>query len=156
MPDRRVALFFALGLVVCPGLAQQSKPCTQLPEKVREASPYVIFDRATIQGSGAASLEEFLTRRTTMNLAPAENIQDASGKTIRPLILLDGQKMANERTGSKGSPRPARLKDISLSAVERIEVLPPNAPRFPGEEATGGVINIVLRRDQLGAAIKQG
>jgi outer membrane cobalamin receptor len=60
--------------------------------------------------------------------------------------------MADGRQGSGDGP--ARLKDIPLAAVERIEVLPPNAPGFAAEEATGGIINIVLRRDQAGAAIE--
>ena len=58
-----------------------------------------------------------------------------SGKP--PLILVDGRKATE-----------AELKDIPLSAIERIEVLPSNGDTLKtyGTEARNGVVNIVKKR----------
>jgi len=42
------------------------------------------------------------------------------------------------------------LNGIPLAAIERIEVLPTTASGIYGGSATGGVINIILKRDFQG------
>src|SRR6185436_13393963 len=62
-------------------------------------------------------------------------------------ILVDGHRVAE---GQQGSPMQPDINGIPLMAIERIEVLPTTASGIYGGGATGGVVNIVLRRDYHG------
>ena len=64
------------------------------------------------------------------------------------LILIDGRRSAGANLS--GSPQQPDLNGIPLAAIERIEVLPTTASGIYGGGATGGVINVVLRRDYSG------
>lgn len=130
-----------------------------------DAQPYVIFDREKIEQSGATNLESFLRDRLSMNANGAPNALRAtqSGNqssfnlrglgATQTLILVDGRRLP-PGPASGGSPRQADLNGIPLSAVERIEVLPATASGIYGGSATGGVINIILRRDYAGTEFK--
>jgi iron complex outermembrane receptor protein len=130
-----------------------------------DAQPYVIFDREKIEQSGATSLEGFLRDRLAMNTNGTPNalrptqVGNQSSFNLRglgatqTLILVDGRRLPpGPATGS--SPRQADLNGIPMSAVQRIEVLPATASGIYGGSATGGVINIVLRRDYAGSEFK--
>ncbi|WP_340054746.1 TonB-dependent receptor plug domain-containing protein, partial [Pseudomonas sp. JAI120] len=68
------------------------------------------------------------------------------------LILVDGRRLAGfSVAGSLAQPD---INGIPLSSVERIEVLPTSASGIYGGGATGGVINIILRRDYQGLEAK--
>lgn len=132
-----------------------------------DAQPYVIFDRAVIEGSGARNLEDFFRQRLPMNTAAAPPSQSQSGLgnmsqinlrglgTNQTLILIDGHRAPGPVTAT-GSTAPGQpdLNGIPLEAVERIEVLPTTASGIYGGSATGGVVNIILRRDYSGAEVK--
>lgn len=125
-----------------------------------DAQPYVVFDRQVIEKSGARTIEEFLNQRLTANTSFAANNQNQSffGNTSRinlrglgtdeTLILIDGRRTVGFVFG--GQPEQADINGIPLAAVERIEVLPSTASGIYGGGATGGVINIVMRRDYSG------
>jgi outer membrane receptor protein involved in Fe transport len=125
-----------------------------------DTQPYVVLDRATIEKSGASNIEELLRRRLTMSASsrsastvPTENGNisqiDLRGLGAgQTLILIDGHRTASYGFG--GIPQQPDLNGIPLSAVERIEVLPTTASGIYGGSATGGVINIILRRDYSG------
>ncbi|MDB6095569.1 MAG: hypothetical protein JWM32_3131 [Verrucomicrobia bacterium] len=135
-----------------------------IKRSVDDPQPYVIFDHAKIERSGAINIEDFLRQRLAMNLPNSSNSQagfsggDTSAINLRglganqTLILIDGRRTA--RTSSGFSLGQADLNGIPLAAIERIEVLPTTASAIYGGEATGGVINVILRRDYAGAELK--
>src|SRR5690606_5082656 len=67
------------------------------------------------------------------------------------LILVDGRRQPG--FPSYGNSGQADLNGIPLAAIERIEVLPTTASGIYGGSATGGVVNVVLRRDYQGAEV---
>ncbi len=125
-----------------------------------DPQPYVVFDSEDIQNSQASSLEEFFRTRLPMNAAAGSvNQNTGEGQTTssinlrglgqnETLVVVDGRRLP-ELTSS-GFPLQPDLNGIPLAAIERIEVLPSTAGGIYGGSATGGVVNIVLRRDYRG------
>lgn len=132
-----------------------------------DAQPYVIFDRTAIERSGATNLQDFLKQRLTMNTVGSTPDISTGGDTRgnlsqinlrglgsgQTLVLIDGHRTTNS---SFGSPSQVDLNGIPLSAIERIEVLPTTASGIYGGSATGGVVNVILRRDYSGVEFKVG
>jgi len=130
-----------------------------------DPQPYVVFDRETIQRSGAQNLEAFLRDRLPMNasgLANGLRVSQASTRSRfnlrglgggQTLILIDGRR-TTPGPSIGGSPEQPEINGIPMSAIERIEVLPTTASGIYGGSATGGVINIILRQDYAGVEAK--
>lgn len=132
-----------------------------------DAQPYVVFEREAIEQSGARSLEDFLRQRLPQNAQGQVNEQSASyfGNlpqinlrglgTGQTLLLVDGRRMSpTATTGVVGPPYQPDINGIPLAAIERIEVLPTTASGIYGGSATGGVINIITRRDYSGFEVR--
>jgi iron complex outermembrane receptor protein len=129
-----------------------------------DVQPYVIFDRATIEQSGAADVSDFLKQQLPMNAAVEGNSQQASTDGNRSsislrglgeretLVLVDGHRLVS--SSGAGELSQSDINGIPLAAIERIEVLPSTASGIYGGSATGGVINVVLRRDYSGIETK--
>lgn len=130
---------------------------------VNDPQPYVVLSREDIERSGAINLNDFLLKRLSANnnatsaSQSGEILGDRSGINLRglgegqTLILVDGRRLAGVSGGfSTGQPN---LNGIPLSAVERIEVLPTTASAIYGGSATGGVINVILRRGYEGGEV---
>lgn len=132
-------------------------------ERTRDdAQPYVVFDRETIERSGATNVEDFLKQRLTMNTQAATASQSTTGNitgnssainlrglgTNQTLILIDGHRIADFSIGNV--VQQSTINGIPLAAIERIEVLPTTAGGIYGGSATGGVVNIILRREYSG------
>lgn len=125
-----------------------------------DAQPYVVFSRTEIERSGARNIEEFLRSGLAANTSAGSNAQTGPSVgtrsqinlrglgTEQTLILIDGRRAVSPVF--QGSPDQPDVNGIPLSAVERIEVLPTTASGIYGGGATGGVVNIVLRRDYSG------
>ncbi|MCE4556658.1 TonB-dependent receptor domain-containing protein [Roseateles cellulosilyticus] len=125
-----------------------------------DIQPYVVFDAEQIAKSGAQTIEGFLQANLPMNAQQTTNPQ--LGPQVSPegridlrglgsdqtLILVDGRRLPSISTGD--SFRQANLNGISISQIERIEILPATASGIYGGGATGGVINIILKRDYSG------
>lgn len=131
-----------------------------------DAQPYVVFDRATIETSGAKDVEDFLRSRLTMDTQTFSNDQtnrtagNSSGINLRglganqTLILIDGHRRAGTVAVNSTTPfGQPDLNGIPLAAIERIEILPTTASGIYGGGATGGVVNVILRRDYHGAEV---
>lgn len=126
-----------------------------------DPQPYVIFDHQRIEQSAATNIEDFLKRRLSQNATADTNSQKTTDMgnssninlrglgTGQTLILIDGRRapVQLDRFGGLGQ---ADLNGIPLAAVERIEVLPTTAAGIYGGGATGGVVNVILRRDYDG------
>lgn len=130
-----------------------------------DAQPYMIFERVDLERSGARNVEDFLARRLTASTSStthAQNGDSALGNISsidlrglgqdETLILVDGRRIAGY--SHESAPAQPDINGIPLAAIERIEVLPATASGIYGGGATGGVINIVLRRDYDGVDVK--
>lgn len=130
-----------------------------------DIQPYVVFNREQIQQSQAGNLEEFFRARLPMNAAYApnglipNNLGNQSTIDLRgfgaaqTLILVDGRRLpgvSNFGAQQAGELSQPDINGIPMSAIERIEVLPSTAGGIYGGSATGGVINIILRKDFSG------
>lgn len=135
-----------------------------------DAQPYVVFESETIEQSGIGTLEDFLLQRLPMVTSRAPRSRPSSatspsaingqGSIIslrglsseQTLILVDGRRTSGPMIGT--SLFQTDLNGIPMSAIERIEVLPSTASAIYGGGATGGVINIVLKRSFAGTEIR--
>ncbi len=129
-----------------------------------DVQPYVIFTRSAIEQSGVTNLEEFLKQRLPMNSQGATYSQapttrgNASTINLRglgssqTLVLVDGHRTISAFNAE--SIVQGDLNGIPLAAIERIEVLPTTSSGIYGGSATGGVVNVILRRDYVGAEMK--
>lgn len=133
-----------------------------------DIQPYVVFSREDIDLSQASNIEEFLNTRLPMNQSkgtmsrntPEGDTGNRSSFNLRglgtnqTLILINGRRAPGVSTLTTGDLGQPDLNGIPLSAVERIEVLPTTASGIYGGGATGGVINVILRKDYVGNEIR--
>jgi len=130
-----------------------------LPRTRDDVQPYVVFDREVIDRSMATNLEDFFRMRLPMNqtfsAAAQSGSSNASSINLRglgpsqTLILVDGRRLPN-RVAAGGLTTQADLNGIPLGMIERVEILPSTASGIYGGGATGGVINIITRKDYSG------
>jgi iron complex outermembrane recepter protein len=125
-----------------------------------DPQPFLVLDRAFIERSGATDLEELFRDRLTASTAFGSDIQSSQGLgnyvaanlrglgSDETLILVDGRPLAQIAAGKV--IRSANLKSIPIEIIERVEILPSTASAIHGANATGGVINIILRRNADG------
>lgn len=123
-----------------------------------DVQPYVVLDRMQIEKSQATDIKDFLRTRLTMANVPVMNVTTNINLrglgTNQTLILIDGRRVPGFTLGATPPGRSqADLNGIPLAMVERIEILPSTASGIYGGEATGGVINIVMRKDYSGAVL---
>jgi len=135
-------------------------------------SALIVYTRADIEQSGSATLDQF-ARNMTENFSGVDTISNQSSNIrfsptnssnginsfqgasfnlhglgpTTTLTLLNGQRLAPG--GLDGSF--TDISQIPLGAVDHIEVLPDGASAIYGADAVAGVINIITRRDFIGA-----
>lgn len=111
------------------------------------ANPITIIDKKTIKMMGSRRLDEVLREQTGMamvndlgagNRSLGIQMQGFSSEYI--LILINGQPMTGRFSGNFD------LSRISVSDIERIEVIKGAASSLYGSEAMGGVINIITKQ----------
>ncbi|MET3667166.1 outer membrane receptor protein involved in Fe transport [Caulobacter sp. 1776] len=134
-----------------------------------DIQPYDVALDETIRTAGATDIEGFMRRAmpsdaqsASLVQAPVANSASArsridllglgSGQT---LVLVDGRRLPSvpEAVGNGAGFVQADVNGIPLAAVERIEVLTAAAGALYGAGATGGVVNIILKRDYQGAEV---
>ncbi len=140
---------------------------TDIKRTEDDPQPYVVFERAEIDRSMASSLEDFLKTRLPMNTVGETNSQYVGLRfgsqssinlrglgTNQTLVLVNGRRMPRiSDSFSTNELNQPDINGIPLNAIERIEVLPSTASGIYGGGATGGVVNIVLRRDYTGGEL---
>ena len=111
-----------------------------------------IIDRKAIESSGADHLVDVLASQAGLQ------IQDLYGDGSRAqismrgvgasnvLILVDGRRLNHTDLGAPD------LNSISLKDVERIEIIQGSAGTLFGDQAVGGVINIITRTPKKSTA----
>jgi iron complex outermembrane receptor protein len=129
------------------------------------ALPVRVIRREEIERSGAVTLEGLLQHlpanvnavNEAMSVRNVTNpgISSANLRGLTPgstLVLLDGRRLANYAFDGES----VDLNSIPLAAIDRVEVLADGASAIYGSDAIGGVINVILRKDFVGAQISGG
>lgn len=131
------------------------------PRTENDIAPYVVVNRDLIDRSGAISMQDFITQlpQNTANAVSPMGIGNTNANVsvinfrglgiADTLVLVNGRRLPSGSASSAASGQ-ADLNTIPLSAVERIEFLPSSAGAIHGANATGGVVNIILRSDYRG------
>ena len=129
------------------------------------AGNLITLDEDFIRSTGEVTLERVL-RQLPQNANPdqerfgsglntATNFSGASTVNLRgfgsesTLILVDGKRIGH--SGLLGGV--SDISSISLSMVERIEILLDGASAIYGSDAVGGVVNIITRKDYQGVQL---
>ncbi len=125
-------------MVVTPTRSQQLGNTT--------ASGLIVITREEIERGGASVVADVL--RTRAGVEVLDTFGDGSRTLVglrgfgenahsNTLVLVDGRRLNNPDIGAPD------LNSISLDRVERIEIVPGSAGALYGDQAVGGVINIV-------------
>lgn len=133
---------------------------TSIRRSEDDAQPYQIFTQEDLRRSGSVSLEQFFRDNLGASTTAGTTEQNESSRgrsQIRlrgltaneTLILVDGRRLASVNTGSGFLEQPT-IVGIPMAQIERIEVLPSSASSVYGGGATGGVINIIMKRNYRG------
>lgn len=152
-------------ITVLPEVLVQGSAGWSLNTSVRhtedDAQAYQIFTQEDLRRSGAVSLEQFFRDNLAASVSPVSSDQASDSTrgrsqirlrglgTNETLILQDGRRLASVNTGAGFLEQPT-IVGIPMAQIERIEVLPSSASSVYGGGATGGVINIIMKRDYRG------
>ncbi|WP_413062062.1 TonB-dependent receptor [Sphingomonas carotinifaciens] len=137
-----------------------------------DSQPFIVLSGEEIRRSGAPNLETFLRDRLSVNSEPglsetppvntsAGGLPEGRGLSavnlrglgVRDtLILVDGRRQPGVNLGN-GDLAQAQITGIPLASIERIEVLASSASGIYGSGASGGVVNIITKRDFSGGLI---
>lgn len=124
---------------------EQESP-DQLLKLSRSAMPVQVITRRTIELMGSRRLDEVLKEQT--GIAIVNNISGGSrsvGVQLQGfgseyvMVLIDGQPMVGRNNGNFD------LSRISVSNIERIEIVKGASSCLFGSDAMGGAINIITR-----------
>lgn len=170
---RKHALFASIQLALACAVASSAvfadEPVTAAVTGSRlaqaaDARPVTVITREQIEATGHVLVADVLRGLVQ---APFGSFRPQSGSTAqsmatvdlrglgsgRTLVLVDGRRVAsNPMSASSG----ADLNALPLAMVERIEVYSGGASAIYGEDAVGGVVNLVTRRDFEGAELRVG
>lgn len=125
------------------------------------AMPVTVIDRKTIELMGSRRLDEVLKEQTGIAIvnnigggARAIGVQMQGFGSEYIMVLIDGQPMVGRNNGNFD------LSRISVSNIERIEIIKGASSSLYGSEALGGTINIITRHcvtnPQMQAALSYG
>jgi iron complex outermembrane recepter protein len=130
------------------------------------AAPVQTVTREEIERSGKASVAELLQTLSVDNQGSVPTTfgngfaSGASGISLRglgtasTLVLVNGRRVAPYGLADDGQKVFADLNMIPMEAVERVEILKDGASSIYGSDAIAGVVNIILRKDYQGGALK--
>lgn len=149
-------LALAVALVPSLGLATDSEPYQAPPLVVTRGTPLQqpapasvrVIDRLAIEKSAASNLIEVL--RSQAGVQVRDTLGDGNRASIslrgfgenavnNTLVLVDGRRLNNP---SLDGPN---LNSVPLAAIERIEIIRGAGTVLYGDQAVGGVINIITR-----------
>ncbi len=151
------SLCFALSVAFSLPAAAQTQLSTVVVTGTREPAPLsaitadvIVIDAERIRSSAADSLEDLLRReaglQVSRNGGPGQNagvfIRGASASST--VVLIDGVRIGSATLGQ------SELESISLSQIDRIEVLRGPGSSLYGADAVGGVVQIFTRRGEGG------
>ena len=122
-------------------------------------SPVLVIDRNQIEMSGYNSLGDVLRDLPVASFGGQRetSLEDNSASTKTSLrgmkhndilVLINGRRMA-----PIGGSNTVDLNILPLSSIDRVEILKDGASSLYGSDAIGGVINIVTKKDYVGAQV---
>lgn len=137
---------------------------TDIERRPDDIQPYQVWTAPEISRGIADTADDFLRTRVTANgqRGAAFTNSQASRGSVRSevslrglssdetLVLIDGRRLP--RVPNNGDFFQANVNGVPLEAIERVEVLSATAGGIFGPGATGGAVNIVLKRDFNGLA----
>ena len=137
-------------------------------------APVLSISGASLEKSGLTSIADILQQVTSAGAAlntkfsmagnfgaPPDGGGSGSGSAAmdlrnlgsgRLLVLVDGIRWVNETSGS-GMSGSVDLNTIPASIIDRIDILQDGASSLYGSDAISGVVNIITKRSQNGAAV---
>lgn len=118
---------------------------TRSPYAIAQVANTVrVIDRATIERSGARNIADLLRSYSVVQIHDSlGNGRDARlslrgySAVSNALVLVDGRKLNNSDLGGQD------LTAVSIADIERVEILEGGAGALYGDQAVGGVINII-------------
>lgn len=128
---------------------------TRAPEPgIATAANIQVIEREQIVASGAANLVDLLRGRAGVHVR--DLFGDGSNATLdmrgfgssagsNVLVMLDGRRL-NPATDASS----LYFNDISLNEIERVEIVQGSSGVLFGNQAVGGVVNIITRRPDNG------
>jgi iron complex outermembrane receptor protein len=146
----------ALGpIIVTPSLIEEPRE--------ESATPITVIDEKMIAESGANNLAELLRGQTGVHIS--DLFGDGINATVdirgfgptaisNTLILIDGRRLNN--SADQGVPD---LSTIDLEDIQQIEILQGSGGVLYGNQAVGGVINIIRKKftqDKVAVGLKLG
>ncbi|MES2675001.1 MAG: TonB-dependent receptor [Pseudomonadota bacterium] len=121
------------------------------------AAQITVIDAEQIRVSGAANIAEVLRMQAGIQI---QDTDGSGGRNVtvsmhgfggnaanNTLVLVDGRKLNNPSLAG-----PA-LNTVALKDIERVEIIQGSAGVLYGDQAIGGVINIITRKAQAGEII---
>lgn len=125
-----------------------------------DVQPYVVVTQQELRAAHRDNLDQYFNTRVTPNSAIAPSGLDLgavmySGFDLRglgtgnTLVLVDGRRVPGLTVGVSRTDQPD-VNAISLHAIERVEILTGASGGIHGNGALGGVVNVVLDRDDRG------
>ncbi len=132
----------------------------------KSASPVSVVTSQTLQSTGQPDLRTALSAVAPAYLASQASNGSSSSKPVRTaalrglggnhvLVLVNGHRRHNtsllNNTGGTGGA-PVDLGLIASGAVSRVEVLSDGASAQYGSDAIGGVVNIILKKNDAGGS----
>lgn len=119
-------------------------------EKKEVPNAVQVIKREEMENLGATNVLNALALANNINLSTkgmAGNAVMVRGmNTNHVLILVDGKRMADEQTSS--TQNVYQLQRLSLSNIERVEIVRGAASALYGSDALGGVINIITKKSE--------
>ena len=117
------------------------------PQRLSQTSAdLVVIDTETIRNAGAESVESLLSREAGLQLSRNGGPGQSASVFIRgagassTLVLIDGVRVGSATLGQFS------FESLSLSQIDRIEVLRGPGSSLYGADAVGGVVQIFTRR----------
>jgi iron complex outermembrane receptor protein len=162
------ALFAQTGL---PAFAQQAAKVEKIEvtgSNIKRVdaegpAPVQIITRQDIEKTGASTVSEVLRNLPSNSGGSYDETftgsfaRGSSGVSLRglgqksTLVLINGRRMAVYSFAQNLTDTFVDLNSIPLSAIDRIEVLKDGASAIYGSDAIAGVVNVILRKDYVGA-----
>lgn len=121
--------------------------------------PVIVVDAEEISRSTASTTADLLRGLGAISVADFYGDGSATRISIRGfgdtaannvLILVDGRRLNNTDLGAPN------INVVPLSSVERIEIIQDSSAVLYGDQAVGGVVNIITKQGYDGASINVG
>ncbi|PKG56409.1 TonB-dependent siderophore receptor [Shewanella sp. GutDb-MelDb] len=129
------------------------------------ATPVTVLSADDMAKQGFTNIQEALESLTSATSAmttqsvhgftpAATSISLRGAGANRTLTLINGKRLNQYPKPSGGTDNFVDTANLPMEAVQRIEILQSGGSAIYGADAVGGVINIILKKDFEGAALK--